>query len=139
MHNPTIQTAANDAAETSVTITEISSSQTFLEAVLYKDAKTLRTFGVDDKAVQSITLDKQIEVAMKLLAADNNLRRSQSKRVQAAQILGDKELPSETPPAKHVTSTATFHTNVAAAVSELRASEQKKKSSKAALAGKQAV
>lgn len=91
MHNPTIQTAANDAAETSVTITEISSSQTFLEAVLYKDAKTLRTFGVDDKAVQSITLDKQVEVAMKLLAADNNLRRSQSKRVQAAAVLGDKE------------------------------------------------
>ncbi len=76
MQNLTIQTAANDAAQTSVTIAEISSSQTFLEAVLYKDAKTLRTFGVDDKAVQSITLDKQIEVAMKLLAADNNLRRS---------------------------------------------------------------
>ncbi|MEB6378757.1 hypothetical protein MXM41_07400 [Leclercia adecarboxylata] len=91
MQNPTIQTAANDAAETSVTIAEISSSQTFLEAVLYKDAKTLRTFGVDDKAVQSITLDKQIEVAMKLLAADNNLRRSQSKRVQSATMLGDKK------------------------------------------------
>lgn len=91
MHNPSIQPAANDAAETSVTISEISSSQTFLEAILFKDSKTLRSFGVDDKAVQSITLDKQIEVAMKLLAADNNLRRSQSKRVQAAAVLGDKD------------------------------------------------
>ena len=97
MHNPSIQPAANDAAETSVTISEISSSQTFLEAILFKDSKTLRSFGVDDKAVQSITLDKQIEVAMKLLAADNNLRRSQSKRVQAAQALGNKEPQTVTP------------------------------------------
>ena len=100
MHNPTIQPAANDAVVTSVPIADISSSQAFLEAVLYKDAKTLRTFGVDDKAVQSITLDKQVEVAMKLLAADNNLRRSQSKRVQAAAVLGDKDsVPAVTKPA----------------------------------------
>ncbi|HDC4536574.1 TPA: hypothetical protein O8U17_002527 [Enterobacter asburiae] len=105
MHNQTIQSAANDAAVTSAPVADIAPSQVFLEAVLYKDAKTLRTFGVDDKAVQSITLDKQVEVAMKLLAADNNLRRSQSKRVQAAAVLS--AATATTPP--QAGKTATFN------------------------------
>jgi len=88
MHNTTDNKPVADAAGDSTTPAP---SQVFLEAILYKDAKVLRGFGVDDKAVQGISLDKQVEVAMKLLAADNNLRRSQSKRVQAAAVLGDKE------------------------------------------------
>jgi len=87
MHNTTDNKPVADAAGDSTTPAP---SQVFLEAILYKDAKVLRGFGVDDKAVQGISLDKQVEVAMKLLAADNNLRRSQSKRVQAAVVLGDK-------------------------------------------------
>lgn len=107
MQNTTIQPSVNTSVDT------ITSSQKFLEAVLYKDAKVLRSFGVDDNSVQAITLDKQIEVAMKLLAADNNLKRSLSKRVMAAQVLGDKEtVPATTAQAgKQATfqTTATFN------------------------------
>lgn len=82
-------------------------SQQFLEAVLYKDSKALREFGVDDKAVQDITLDTQIAVAHKLLASDNNSRRSQSKRVIAARELAGKEIPAKEIDQKPVQATVT--------------------------------
>lgn len=62
-----------------------SASYSFLEAILHKDAVTLRRYGVDDKTTSAIDLKTQIDVAQKLLASDNNQRRSQSKRVLAAQ------------------------------------------------------
>lgn len=62
-----------------------SASYRFLEAILHKDAVTLRKYGVDDKTTSAIDLKTQIDVAQKLLASDNNQRRSMSKRVLAAQ------------------------------------------------------
>lgn len=62
-----------------------SASYSFLEAILHKDAVTLRKYGVDDKTTSAIDLKTQIDVAQKLLASDNNQRRSMSKRVLAAQ------------------------------------------------------
>ncbi|WP_262287661.1 hypothetical protein [Pantoea sp. Marseille-Q5743] len=62
-----------------------SASYSFLEAILHKDALTLRKYGVDDKTTNAIDLKTQIDVAQKLLASDNNQRRSMSKRVLAAQ------------------------------------------------------
>ncbi|MGP2483034.1 hypothetical protein ACTUSZ_09285 [Pantoea eucalypti] len=62
-----------------------SASYSFLEAILHKDAVTLRRYGVDDKTTSAIDLKTQIDVAQKLLASDNNQRRSMSKRVLAAQ------------------------------------------------------
>lgn len=67
------------------TVTEQSASYSFLEAILHKDAVTLRRYGVDDKTTSAIDLKTQIDVAQKLLASDNNQRRSMSKRVLAAQ------------------------------------------------------
>lgn len=66
-------------------VTEQSASYSFLEAILHKDAVTLRKYGVDDKTTSAIDLKTQIDVAQKLLASDNNQRRSMSKRVLAAQ------------------------------------------------------
>lgn len=66
-------------------VTEQSASYSFLEAILHKDAVTLRKYGVDDKTTSAIDLKTQIDVAHKLLASDNNQRRSMSKRVLAAQ------------------------------------------------------
>ncbi|REF11471.1 hypothetical protein [Pantoea ananatis] len=66
-------------------VTEQSASYSFLEAILHKDAVTLRKYGVDDKTTNAIDLKTQIDVAQKLLASDNNQRRSMSKRVLAAQ------------------------------------------------------
>lgn len=123
-------------------IEQPSLAQEWFTAILTGDSKKLLTYGLTKEQVNELdTTSARSDAAKLLLQSENTKARSTSKRVQAAQILGDKELPSETPPAKHVISTATFHTNVAAAVSELRASEQKKKKklSKAALAGKQAV
>lgn len=60
-------------------------AQTFLEAILYKDVVTLRTFGIDDKTAAAIDLKLQVDVAQKLLASENAVRRAQSKRVLAAQ------------------------------------------------------
>lgn len=57
----------------------------FLQAILNKDAVTLRKYGVDDKTTSTIDLKTQIDVAHKLLASDNNHKRAQSKRVLAAQ------------------------------------------------------
>jgi len=62
-----------------------SAAYSFLEAILHKDALTLRKYGVDDKTTSAIDLKTQIDVAQKLLASDNNQRRSMSKRVLAAQ------------------------------------------------------
>ncbi|MGC0992675.1 hypothetical protein [Pantoea agglomerans] len=62
-----------------------SASYSFLEAILHKDAVTLRKYGVDDKTTNAIDLKTQIDVAQKLLASDNNQRRSMSKRLMAAQ------------------------------------------------------
>ncbi|MGC1069609.1 hypothetical protein [Pantoea agglomerans] len=67
------------------TVTEQSASYSFLEAILHKDAVTLRKYGVDDKTTNAIDLKTQIDVAQKLLASDNNQRRSMSKRLMAAQ------------------------------------------------------
>lgn len=60
----------------------------FLEAVLMKDAKALRAYGLDDKMTATIDLETQITVATKLLQSENTKARSTSKRVQAAQVLG---------------------------------------------------
>lgn len=57
----------------------------FLQAILFKDVITLRKYGVDDKNAGAIDLKVQIAVAEKLLSSDNNHKRSQSKRVLAAQ------------------------------------------------------
>jgi hypothetical protein len=57
----------------------------FLQAILFKDVITLRKYGVDDKTAGAIDLKAQIAVAEKLLSSDNNHKRSQSKRVLAAQ------------------------------------------------------
>lgn len=62
-----------------------STSYCFLEAILHKDVLTLRKYGVDDKTTNTIDLKTQIDVAQKLLASDNNQRRSISKRLMAAQ------------------------------------------------------
>ena len=62
-----------------------SASYSFLEAILHKDVVTLRRYGVDDKTTASIDLKTQIDVAQKLLASDNNHKRSLSKRLLAAQ------------------------------------------------------
>ncbi|MGE1560411.1 hypothetical protein [Pantoea septica] len=70
---------------TTDTVTEQSAAYSFLEAILHKDAVTLRKYGVDDKTTNAIDLKTQIDVAQKLLASDNNQRRSMSKRVMAAQ------------------------------------------------------
>lgn len=67
------------------TVTEQSAAYSFLEAILHKDALTLRKYGVDVKTTSAIDLKTQIDVAQKLLASDNNQRRSMSKRVMAAQ------------------------------------------------------
>lgn len=60
-------------------------AQAFLEAILYKDVIILRTFGIDDKTAQAIDLKLQVDVAQKLLASENAIRRAQSKRLIAAQ------------------------------------------------------
>lgn len=95
------------------TVTDQTSSAaySFLEAILHKDAVTLRKYGVDDKTTSAIDLKTQIDVAQKLLASDNNQRRSMSKRVLAAQA----GLPTKAdvttlnvPPSKQSASTPTF-------------------------------
>jgi len=75
---------------------EQSASYTFLTAILNKDVVTLRKFGVDDKTAASIDIRTQIDVAHKLLASDNNAKRSQSKRVLAQQagIITKQDEPS---------------------------------------------
>lgn len=80
---------------------ESPASQQFLEAILYKDVVTLRTFGVDDKVTASIDLKTQIDVAQKLLASENAIRRAQSKRILAAQagVLPIKAATVTNPPA----------------------------------------
>lgn len=72
-------------APSNVTTEATPVAQTFLEAILYKDVVTLRTFGIDDKTAQAIDLKLQVDVAQKLLASENAVRRAQSKRVVAAQ------------------------------------------------------
>lgn len=75
----TTENTAAPEAETS------SPAYDFLQAILNKDAVTLRKYGVDDKTTSTIDLKTQIDVAHKLLASDNNHKRAQSKRVLAAQ------------------------------------------------------
>lgn len=83
----TLQTSATPEATNTSNVTQESTpvAQTFLEAILYKDVVTLRTFGIDDKTAQAIDLKLQVDVAQKLLASENAIRRAQSKRVIAAQ------------------------------------------------------
>lgn len=78
-------TTTNTPNADTVTEQSQSASYSFLEAILHKDALTLRKYGVDDKTTNAIDLKTQIDVAQKLLASDNNQRRSMSKRVMAAQ------------------------------------------------------
>jgi hypothetical protein len=81
-------TTENTAAPT-VTSPEAETSSSpaydFLQAILFKDVVALRRYGVDDKTAGAIDLKAQIAVAEKLLSSDNNHKRSQSKRVLAAQ------------------------------------------------------
>lgn len=60
----------------------------FFEAVLTRDTKTLRLYGVSKGEADAIDLDMQITVASKLLQADNTKQRAISKRVLAAEVLG---------------------------------------------------
>ncbi len=108
---------------TPVTQTESDSlALTFLEAVLMKDAKALRAYGLDDKMTATIDLETQITVATKLLQSENTKARSTSKRVQAAQVLGTP--PPATPSNGTVTPAApvkaVFHQSVKAAVAAIR-------------------
>lgn len=95
---------------------------TFLEAVLMKDAKALRAYGLDDKMTSTIDLETQITVATKLLQSENTKARSTSKRVQAAQMLCT---PPATPSNGTVTPAApvkaVFHQSVKAAVAAIQA------------------
>lgn len=88
-------------------------AQSFLEAVLYKDPKTLREFGVSDAATAAIDIETQINVAQKLLAANNSLVRSKSKKLSlpasATNVTTLKQL--STPAAE----TARFYSSASAA------------------------
>lgn len=95
-------TTENTAAPT-VTAPEADTSPSpaydFLQAILFKDVVTLRKYGVDDKTAGAIDLKAQIAVAEKLLSSDNNHKRSQSKRVLAAQAgltTSDNNKPAST-------------------------------------------
>jgi hypothetical protein len=85
----------------------------FLEAVLMKDAKALRAYGLDDKMTATIDLETQITVATKLLQSENTKARSTSKRVQAAQVLGTqtRTVISKTPAPCVTGTTARFFPN----------------------------
>lgn len=112
-------------AKTDVTDTDQSTSYTFLTAILNKDVVTLRQFGVDDKTALAIDLKTQIDVAHKLLASDNNNKRSQSKRVLAAQagvtnVKTPDPQPANVTPVKPTTQ-AVFHQTTKSAQSALKA------------------
>ncbi|MCX9047064.1 hypothetical protein [Citrobacter portucalensis] len=107
------------------TTNDTPASQQFLEAILYKDVVTLRTFGIDDKVTASIDLKTQIDVAQKLLASENAIRRAQSKRILAAQAgLKTNLTKSVTPPAAAattVTERPKFFTSVKDAAASIKA------------------
>lgn len=118
-------TTTQTDAKTDVTDTDQSTSYTFLTAILTKDVVTLRQFGIDDKIALSIDLKTQIDVAHKLLASDNNTKRSQSKRVLAAQagvtnVKTPDPQPANVIPVK-TTPQAVFHQTTKSAQSALKA------------------